>query len=154
MTICRGKDGKLISNGNVMLEMIAIDNLVEHGMFNGNYGIYKGTFDNAVMAAYDTAKVWGYLDSNEKQAWKNLLRMVCTQNPSVHVVEAHWYCSDEYTPYYFRYTRSKDRLDIYYGSAHDAAWTDYDINHDDSPYTFNMERYLTLAIQDRLPMKL
>lgn len=102
-TRCVDASGAVVPPATVMLDFTAcrdarwLDKLTNHGMFEDR--MTPCAFHEGVMGTYDTAKIWGYLEAEELQAWTQLFRLLFAQNPRVVQAQAHFFCTDEGFPY-------------------------------------------------------
>lgn len=118
--------------------------LTNHGTFIGDISGEDVTWETCIMATCDTAKIYGYLDQAEFNAWTDLFCVLQNLYPEQKESwKAHFWCSDEYLPYSITYENGK----VYYydGKSNHAAYTTFDasINPDDEePYKFDAVKYI------------
>lgn len=123
------------------------EKLTNHGTFVGDRdGKLKGhvTWEKCIMVTFDTAKIYGYLDRDEYDAWTNLFTVLTELYPEqTKPWKAHFWCSDEGLPFSITYESGK--VYLYIGRSNDAAYTTFDkrVNPDEkSPYKFNPANYI------------
>lgn len=126
------------------------EKLTNHGTFIGETycdkkkSIGRTTWEKCIMETSSSAKIYGYLDKDEHDAWTNLFAVLTELYPEqTNPWKAHFWCSDESKPFSITYEFGK--IYLYIGTSNDAAYTSFDIKIDpdeESPYKFNPVNYI------------
>ena len=100
-TRCTDKANSVVRSDRVVLSFSEDDACILSNLSNHSTDVTEGdrTFEEAIMATCDTAKIWGYFDKVELHSWELLFSRLMDQNPHVHEAEAHFYCIDSHFPY-------------------------------------------------------
>lgn len=108
----------------------------------------------------DTAKIYGYLEQEELEAWSALLAEVSRQNSNTEV-EFHFYCSDNQFPFYFSYSPSgkfetmvgKQNAPDYTDNTSDSEASDSEASEEEKEVEFSQTKYLALYDEDPAKFK-
>lgn len=67
-------------------------------------------------------KIYGYLDTAQKTRWHALCKSVLDAYPHLEWIQLHFYCSDEQLAFWFEYSKTTPRLQMFVGRQADPSY--------------------------------
>ena len=111
------------------------------------------SFEESIMATCDCAKIYGYFDDRELEAWETYFDVLMAQNPELTLAEAHFFCTDHDLAYFARKKRGclLEWLEVSVGNlvCYDIEW--YKCNEEDEcpSLVFRRGAYWNMCTQKR-----
>lgn len=76
-----------------------------------------------MSAICDTAKIYGYLDTQNLEKWQDFMTRVADFNPGTKSFELHFFCEDDQTPFCFTYHEDGCAMETF--QAYHCAFFDW-----------------------------
>jgi len=117
-------------------------------------GVAQGedhSFESSIMRTCDTAKIYGYLEDGEFDAWDAYFDALMEQNPGLQLAEAHFFCEDYNMPYFIKKERGRQTEWFLVAKGNLVCYTLEPVEGDEPErcLKFHADRYERMFREDR-----